>query len=228
MTVFIFLGSAARRHGTGHSYRLRACWSSGVALMWHLDLFDAQILAQNFINGADSFPLLAVPFFMLAGEIMNVGGLSQPHRRISHSPSSATSKAAWDMSSSSRPCLLSALVGLGCGGCCCPDGAAAADDDQGRAQDRERAGGLIAAGRCHRSHHPAERSALSSSASSANVSISKLFIAGIFPGIMIGLRRCALTWMVAGAARRQLVLPPNPIAVGETLLAPRHASRCGR
>ena len=36
-----------------------------------------QILAQNLINGADSFPLLAVPFFMLAGEIMNVGGLSR-------------------------------------------------------------------------------------------------------------------------------------------------------
>jgi hypothetical protein len=50
---------------------------SGVALMWHLDMFDAQILAQNVINGADSFPLLAVPFFMLAGEIMNVGGLSR-------------------------------------------------------------------------------------------------------------------------------------------------------
>jgi TRAP-type C4-dicarboxylate transport system permease large subunit len=40
-------------------------------------MFDAQILAQNVINGADSFPLLAFPFFMLAGEIMNVGGLSQ-------------------------------------------------------------------------------------------------------------------------------------------------------
>ena len=50
---------------------------SGFALMWHLDMFDAQILAQNVINGADSFPLLAVPFFMLAAEIMNVGGLSR-------------------------------------------------------------------------------------------------------------------------------------------------------
>jgi TRAP-type mannitol/chloroaromatic compound transport system permease large subunit len=45
--------------------------------MWHLDMFDAQILAQNTIEGANSFPLLAVPFFMLAGEIMNAGGLSR-------------------------------------------------------------------------------------------------------------------------------------------------------
>jgi hypothetical protein len=49
----------------------------GAALMWHLDMFDAQILAQNVMEGANSFPLLAVPFFMLAGEVMNAGGLSR-------------------------------------------------------------------------------------------------------------------------------------------------------
>ena len=49
----------------------------GVALMYQLDIFDSQIVAQNIINGADSFPLMAVPFFMLAGEIMNTGGLSR-------------------------------------------------------------------------------------------------------------------------------------------------------
>src|SRR5204862_7460197 len=42
-----------------------------------LDIFDSQIVAQNIINGADSFPLMAVPFFMLAGEIMNKGGLAK-------------------------------------------------------------------------------------------------------------------------------------------------------
>jgi len=45
--------------------------------MWHLNMFDAQILAQNLLEGSNSFPLLAVPFFMLAGEIMNAGGLSR-------------------------------------------------------------------------------------------------------------------------------------------------------
>src|SRR5256885_290696 len=75
MTITIFLGSLmlAMAIGIPISFALLA---SGVALMWHLDMFDAQILAQNVINGADSYPLLAVPFFMLAGEIMNVGGLS--------------------------------------------------------------------------------------------------------------------------------------------------------
>src|SRR5690606_17411216 len=32
---------------------------------------------QRFVDGADNFPLLAVPFFLLAGEFMNAGGLSR-------------------------------------------------------------------------------------------------------------------------------------------------------
>ncbi|HEX5388756.1 MAG TPA: TRAP transporter large permease subunit, partial [Burkholderiaceae bacterium] len=70
MTIAIFLGAllAAMAIGVPIAFSLLL---SGVALMWHLDMFDAQILAQNVIEGANSFPLLAVPFFMLAGEIMN-------------------------------------------------------------------------------------------------------------------------------------------------------------
>ena len=76
MTIAIFLGSllAAMMLGVPIAFSLLAC---GAALMWHLNLFDPQILAQNLIEGSNSFPLLAVPFFMLAGEIMNAGGLSK-------------------------------------------------------------------------------------------------------------------------------------------------------
>src|SRR5258708_39051667 len=76
MPVAVFLGSllGAMALGVPIAYALL---TSGVALMWYLNLFDAQILAQNLIEGANSFTLLAVPFFLLAGEIMNVGGLSK-------------------------------------------------------------------------------------------------------------------------------------------------------
>ena len=50
---------------------------SGVALMLAMGQFDVALMAQTVVNGADSFPLLALPFFILAGEIMNVGGLSR-------------------------------------------------------------------------------------------------------------------------------------------------------
>src|SRR4051794_36096551 len=76
MTLAVFTLSllGAMAIGMPIAFALLIC---GIALMHFLDIFDAQIVAQNLINGADSFPLMAVPFFMLAGEIMNTGGLSK-------------------------------------------------------------------------------------------------------------------------------------------------------
>ena len=76
MTLAIFLGSLIGTMALGIPIAFALLLVS-VALMLQLDLFDAQIIAQNLLNGADSFPLMAVPFFMLAGEIMNAGGLSK-------------------------------------------------------------------------------------------------------------------------------------------------------
>lgn len=50
---------------------------TGASMAWALDFFDTQLLAQNLVGGIDSFPLLAVPFFILAGELMNAGGISR-------------------------------------------------------------------------------------------------------------------------------------------------------
>ena len=37
---------------------------------------DITLLYRNVYNGMDSFPLMAIPFFMLAGELMNKGGIT--------------------------------------------------------------------------------------------------------------------------------------------------------
>ena len=50
---------------------------TGAGMAWVLDFWDTQLLAQNLVAGVDSFPLLAVPFFILAGELMNTGGISK-------------------------------------------------------------------------------------------------------------------------------------------------------
>lgn len=42
-----------------------------------LGLFDTQVLAENITNGANNFALMAIPFFILTGEIMNAGGVSR-------------------------------------------------------------------------------------------------------------------------------------------------------
>ena len=50
---------------------------TGAGMSWVLGFWDTQLLAQNLVAGVDSFPLLAVPFFILAGELMNSGGISR-------------------------------------------------------------------------------------------------------------------------------------------------------
>ncbi len=50
---------------------------TGIALMVQLNFFDAQLVAQNMVAGADIYPLMAVPCFILAGELMNAGGISK-------------------------------------------------------------------------------------------------------------------------------------------------------
>ena len=69
MTVFVFAGSliGAMMLGMPIAFALIVC---GLALMLFMGNFDAQIVAQNLVSGADSFPLLAVPFFLLAGAVV--------------------------------------------------------------------------------------------------------------------------------------------------------------
>ncbi|MEG0813528.1 MAG: TRAP transporter large permease [Clostridium sp.] len=50
--------------------------SSLVAIYLYSDI-PLVIIAQNAIAGVDSFPLLAIPFFMLAGNLMSSGGIAK-------------------------------------------------------------------------------------------------------------------------------------------------------
>ena len=217
MTVLIFLGSllAAMAIGIPIAYALLAC---GLALMWHLNMFDAQILAQNLVNGADSFPLLAVPFFMLAGEIMNVGGLS---RRIVNFALALVGHVRGGLGYVAivAACLLSAL-----------SGSAVADAAALTAlllpmmtqagHDKARSGGLIAAcGVIGPVIPPSIGFVIFGVA--ANVSISKLFLAGIFPGLLIG-AALWFTWMIL--VRKEQIVPPARKSRAEVLKAMRDAT----
>jgi len=48
----------------------------GVLLWLNGQERDMALLYRNVYNGMDSFPLMAIPFFMLAGELMNRGGIT--------------------------------------------------------------------------------------------------------------------------------------------------------
>lgn len=74
VATFIFSLCGAMALGMPIAFALLV---SGVSLMMYMGMLDGRILAQQFIGGADSFPLMAIPFFLLVGELMNAGGISK-------------------------------------------------------------------------------------------------------------------------------------------------------
>jgi tripartite ATP-independent transporter DctM subunit len=208
MTLTIFLGSLllAMAIGIPISFALLAC---GVALMLHMDMFDAQILAQNVIGGADNYPLLAVPFFLLAGEIMNVGGLSKRivefalalvgHIRgglgyvtiVASVMLSALSGSAVADAAALTTLLLPMMVAAG--------------------HAPQRAAGLIASAGVIAPILPPSIGLVIFGVA-ANVSISKLFMAGIAPGLLIGVALW-ITWAIV--ARKENIVPPPRKSAGE-------------
>jgi tripartite ATP-independent transporter DctM subunit len=216
MTIAVFLGSllAAMALGVPIAFSLLLC---GSALMWHMDMFDAQILAQNVIEGSNSFPLLAVPFFMLAGEVMNTGGLS---RRIVDFAMALVGHIRGGLGYVTivAACLLSAL-----------SGSAVADAAALTAlllpmmvkagHDKARSGGLIAAcGVIGPIIPPSIGFVIFGVA--ANVSISKLFLAGIFPGIVLAAGLWATWWW---CTRKEDLTPPPRKTSAEVFAAMRSA-----
>ncbi len=193
MTVFIFVASllAAMALGMPLAFSLVV---SGVTLMLHMDNFDTQIVSQNLINGADNFPLMAVPFFMLAGELMNAGGMS---RRIVNS---ALVWVGHFQGGLGYVAVFAAIIMASLSGSAVADTAALAAvlmpmmRDAGYRMDRS--AGLIAAGGIIAPVIPPSIGFILFGVI-GGVSISKLFMAGIFPGILMGLALIVTWWIVA-------------------------------
>jgi TRAP-type transport system large permease protein len=193
MTILVFVLSllGAMALGMPLAFSLLV---SGVALMLHLDTFDTQIVSQNLISGADNFPLMAVPFFMLAGELMNAGGMS---RRIVNS---AMVWVGHFQGGLGYVAVFAALVMASLSGSAVADTAALAAvllpmmRKAGYRMDRS--AGLIAAGGIIAPVIPPSIGFILFGVI-GGVSISKLFLAGIVPGILMGLALIVTWWIVA-------------------------------
>ncbi|MCW2243795.1 TRAP transporter large permease [Azospirillum canadense] len=164
---------------------------TGVALMVHLDFFDAQLVAQNMLSGADNYPLMAVPFFILAGELMNAGGISQ---RIINLAVSLVGhiRGGLGFVTIGASVMLASLSGSAIA-----DTAALATLLIPMMRDHgypvPRSAGLIASGGIIAPIIPPSMPFIIFGVTT-NTSISSLFMAGIVPGLMMG-TGLVLAWM---------------------------------
>lgn len=215
IAIFVFSLLGAMAIGIPIAFSLLLC---GVALMWHLNMFDAQILAQNLLEGSNSFPLLAVPFFMLAGEVMNAGGLS---RRIVNFAMACVGHIKGGLG---YVTIMAAVIMAALSGSAVADAAALSalllPMMVAAGHDRARSAGLIASAGIIAPVIPPSIGFVIFGVA-GNVSISKLFLAGIVPGILLGASLWLTWWWLA---RREKVQVPPRKSLREVGLAMREAT----
>jgi len=189
MTLVVFLGSllGAMALGMPIAFALLVC---GVALMLQVGVFDPVIIAQSVLNGADNFPLMAVPFFLLAGELMNAGGLS---RRIVDFAIACLGHVHGGLG---YVAIIAAVIMASLSGSAVADtaalGALLLPMMKRAGYDPHQSGGLLAAGGIIAPIIPPSIGLIIFGVA-AGVSVTKLFIAGIVPGLMMAMS-LAVTW----------------------------------
>lgn len=217
MTLLVFIGSllAAMAIGVPVAFALLL---SGAVLMWQLGMFNPQIIAENVIHGADSYPLLAVPFFLLAGEIMNKGGLS---RRLINLALALIGHVHGGLG---YVTILAAVLLAALSGSAVADAAMLAallfPMMTAAGHDPARSAGLIAASSLVAPIIPPSIGFIVFGVA-ANVSISRLFMAGIAPGLMLALAVTVTWWWLS---RRDNVAPQPRRSLREVFAALREAA----
>lgn len=159
--------------------------SMAVASLLYLVLYGVApdiIAAQRMIAGVESFPLLAVPFFILAGNLMNIAGVTG---RIYHF---ALSLVGWMKGGLAQVNIVGSVVFSGMSGTALADAAGIGTIEIKAMKDHgypvEAAVGVTAASATLGPIFPPSLPFVIYGMM-ANVSIGALFMAGILPGIVM-------------------------------------------
>lgn len=188
---------------------------SGVALMLLMGVYNTQIVVQNLVAGADSFPLMAIPFFILAGELMNAGGLS--HRIINL----ASTMVGHLKGGLGYVAIIAGLIFASLSGSAVADtaaiGAILIPMMVKNGYDIKRSSGLIATAGVIAPIFPPSIGFIMFGVI-GGVSITKLFIAGIVPGLLMAVA-LMVTWAIV--VRKDEVVPQEKKSAGDVIAALR-------
>ncbi len=202
--VFVFSLLGAMALGMPIAFALLVC---AAALMLLQGGVDTTILSQKIIEGADSFPLLAITFFMLSGEFMNAGGIS---KRIVNFALAFVGHIRGGLG---IVAIVAAVIMAAISGSAAADAAALATMlipmMRQAGYNVPRAAGLISAGGVIAPVLPPSIGMIMFGVV-ANVSIGKLFMAAIVPGLLMGVS-LLVAWMIVARKDDVKVLPRMPM-----------------
>ncbi|KKK36152.1 membrane protein [Mesobacillus campisalis] len=156
---------------------------------------DLAALVQRMVNGLKSFSLLAIPFFILAGEIMNEGGIS---RRLINLANVLIGKVRGGLA------MVNVLASTFFGGI---SGSAVADVSsigsvlipmmKKQKYDSDYAVNVTISSAAQGVMIPPSHNMIIYSTAAGGVSVGALFMGGILPGLLLGLALMVITYAIA-------------------------------
>jgi C4-dicarboxylate transporter DctM subunit len=169
---------------------------AAVATLANHPTLPFNIFIHRALIGADSYSLLAIPFFILAGNIMNVGGITN---RIIHFANACVGRFSGGLGLTT---VMSCMVFSGVSGSAVADATAL--------------GKVLVPGMKKANYDPGFAAAITASASvmgpiippsiplviyglsvGKGVSVAALFLGGVIPGLMLGAGLAVVTFLIA-------------------------------
>ncbi|MDR2668881.1 MAG: TRAP transporter large permease [Desulfovibrio sp.] len=155
-----------------------------VVLMFTADAWDVMTIPNSMLDGADNFPLMAIPFFVFAGEIMAAGGLSKRVVQLAQIIIGRV-KGGLGYAAIMASIIFAGLMGSSVGEAAALGGLLLPMMKEA-GYDHGRAGGIIASGAILGPIIPPSTNFIILGAT-VSLSVTKLFMIGLFPGLMLGL-----------------------------------------
>ncbi|TCK98594.1 tripartite ATP-independent transporter DctM subunit [Natranaerovirga hydrolytica] len=153
------------------------------------------LIAQRMIKGIESSSLLAIPFFILAGEIMSQGGIS---RRLIEFSNAIIGRVRGGLAQVN---ILSSMFFGGISGSAVADvssiGSVLIPMMKKDGYDSDYSVGVTVTSACQGVIIPPSHNMIIYSVAAGGVSVGRLFLAGIVPGIMLGLGIMIVSYIIA-------------------------------
>ncbi len=167
---------------------------SAIATVFYLDI-PMMTMVQRMLNGVRSFSLLAIPFFILAGQIMGQGGISQ---RMIEFSNLIVGRARGGLAQ------VNVMASMFFGGI---SGSAVADVSsigsimmpvmKKKGYDADYSVAVTVTSACQGIIIPPSHNMIIYSLAAGGVSIGSLFLAGVAPGVILGLSLMIVSYIIA-------------------------------
>lgn len=165
-------------------------------------------LASDMANGLDSFPLLAIPFFILAGELMAAGGLA---RRLIDFAASIVGRMPGGLALiNTLTCMLFGAVSGSATAAISSIGGSLIPEMERKGYPRDFSVALTATAATTGLLIPPSNVMIVYALVASNVSVGALFLAGIFPGVVTGVALMAVALIVSRGFNTRTIGSPGP------------------